>query len=60
MGIGCQFFKMKKVIEMDGNDGCIDYECIKYHWEFPPGCSEIGGISGALACRFDPWPGTVG
>ena len=25
----------------------------------PAVCNRIGGISGALGCWFDPWPGTV-
>ena len=29
-------------------------------WEFPPWRKGIGGISGALAYKFNPWPGTVG
>ena len=28
--------------------------------EFPLWPSGTGSISGALGCRFDPWPGTVG
>ena len=28
--------------------------------EFLVWCNRIGGVSGALERRFDPWPGTVG
>ena len=28
--------------------------------KFPLWCNGIRGILGALECRFDPWPSTVG
>ena len=30
------------------------------HWEFPLWHNGIRGVSGALGCRFNPHPGTLG